>query len=428
MQYGEHRGAEIANHDRRCMRGEAARRLAVAVDLEERASDAAYQRARRLLFPHTAVPTRGDGQPWVGSVAARHVQLQQEQARARARSTIKNHAAPLRRALDWMRTEWANQGTGQPFSAQVVAAQDGVLASAYLRHLADVSAARDVAAAVASASTAINRWLAARQQPPVANSPLPAALRERLRREHSAVRRQTPGLSAAEARAIWTAWGFRGTRSYMRWTALAAALGVALLGRFDTLSWVALSGVEFQYVDGLRLVSICLTKAKNRQTDQPLWIDIPAIPHDDQCLYWLVVAVFRAELRTAVPRRARFFAPTVSGGGRGLLFPAWGTSTCNHRHRFDPPMDWSHRACTSTYRRQLVNAVHEVLHLPREQAERFGMSSLRSGGDTHLRRAGLAQWERCELGRWATPAVEDGYDRRRAVEHARELLRRGVAI
>ena len=426
-QYGRRRGADIAAHANRVARGEVASRLAASIDAAERAADPAYQRAKRLLFP-TTIARRPDGQRWVGAVAARHRQLQDEQARARARSTIKNHAAPLRRALAWMRTEWANQHTGQPFSASVVASQGGVLAAAYLRHLADASEARDVPAAVAAASTAINQWLAARQLPPVANSRLASALRERLRRERSTVRRQTPGLTAAEARTIWCSWGFRGARSYMRWTALAAALGVAVLGRFDTLSWIALSAVEFQYVDGLRLVSICLTKAKNCQTGQPLWIDIPEVPNDRHCLYWLVVAVLRAELDVTVPRRARLFVPSATGGGLGLLFPAWGASTANHRHRFDPPMDRTRRASTAAYRRQLVNAVDEVLHVPRAQAESFGMSSLRSGGDTHLRRAGLAQWERCELGRWATPSVEDGYDRRQAVEHARDLLQRGVAI
>lgn len=424
--YGRQRGADIAAHDVRVAAGDAARRVAIAVDAAERASDPAYQRAARLVFP-VSTPCLDDGRPWVGPVAERHRQLQAEQARSRARSTVKGYAAPLRRALDWMRAEWQRQATATPFSAQAVAAHGGVLASSYLRHLADTTTARDVSAAVASASTAINRWLGARRQPPVANAALPSALRERLRREEGVARRQTPGLAAGEARAIWMNWGFHGFRSYMRWTALAAALGVAVLGRFDTLSWITVTGLEFQYVDGIRLVSVCLTKAKNSQTGSPLWLDIPAVPGDSHSLYWLMVEVLRAELRIRVPLRQRVFRPAVSDG-LGLLFPAWGASRQNHRHRFDPPMDRTRRASTAAYRRQLVNAVEEVLRVPRQQAQRFGMSSLRSGGDTHLRRLQIPQWERCELGRWATPGVEDGYDRRAAVEHARDLLQRGVAI
>ena len=400
----------------------------MAIDLQERSADPAYQRAASLVLGPAPTPTI-DGRPWVGAVAARQQQLHAERARSRARNTVRGWSAPLRRALEWMETQWGLQGTGHPFSAAEAAAHGGVLVTSYLRHLEDTTASANVYAAVSAASTAINQWLQARNQAAVGNNPTASAQRDRLRREHSHQPRQTPGLGIRAVCRVSCAWGFDSAYAYQQFTALALMLGTAVLGRFDTLSWVTLGGVCFQYVDGLRLVSICLTKAKNRQTGLPLWIDIPAVPGEDYCLYMLIVHVLRQQYAVRVPQRRRFFSTASSGRGLGLLFPCWGASALgNHRHRFNPVMDWSRRAQTAMYRRQLVNAVCEILRVPRTFAQQFGMSSLRSSGDTHLRRHHVDQWEHCEFGRWATAAVEERYDRRAAVEHARSLLDRGIAF
>ena len=151
---------DIAAVDLRRTAGEESRQGAVASQIRERGADAAYQRAHALVFPSLR-PTV-DGRPWVGAVPRRVAQLNREQGRARAASTVRNYGPPLRRALLWMRREWDGQSTGRPFSPVEAAGNGGVLVAAYLRHLADHPPGGSAVGAVAAASTAINRWLTER--------------------------------------------------------------------------------------------------------------------------------------------------------------------------------------------------------------------------------------------------------------------------
>lgn len=402
----------------------------MAIDRQERLASRPYRSARALLYP-ASVPTLR-GKPWRGAIPALQRHLQAQRGMHRASSTVVNQAAPLRRALAWMRAQWALQETGTAMTAADVAGHGGFLVSSYLVHLGTTSSSTRLADHVARASTAINNWLGAQRPPlpPVANDAPSADYRESLRRSDSHAPRKTPALSPGESIAIGEVWGRQPLYPYQAFVALGACLGVMLLGRFDCLSWISLSGIQFQCVRGVRLVSICLTRRKQTPTGIPDWIDIPDVPGTCTSVYKLLVLVLRVHHGVAVPLDRGFFeVPASASRGLGLLFPAFGASpTGNHRHRFDPALDWSHRAKTAAYRRQLVHAVHEVIHLERPLAERYGMSSMRSGGNTHLRRRGFLGPQRCEFGRWASAQAEAGYDRTMAVEHALSLLDAGVAF
>ena len=61
-------------------------------------------------------------------------------------------------------------------------------------------------------------------------------------------------------------------------------------------------------------------------------------------------------------------------------------------------------------------------------APRYGLASMRAGGDTYLVLQGVSQEERQAAGHWATGSVERGYHRLHALDYARRRLARGVTF
>ena len=87
---------------------------------------------------------------------------------------------------------------------------------------------------------------------------------------------------------------------------------------------------------------------------------------------------------------------------------------------------WDKRAGADPYRRQLRNAVREVLHLSADDADSFGTSSMRCGGDSFLLHLGIPADDRRDIGFWASGAAERQYHRETAIQRGRSLLRRGI--
>ena len=79
-------------------------------------------------------------------------------------------------------------------------------------------------------------------------------------------------------------------------------------------------------------------------------------------------------------------------------------------------------------RLQLRHAMREVVGLSKADAEEYGVSSLRSGGDTFLEQQGVPKEARMVAGHWATGSVEARYLRITALQHAQRRLAANCAV
>ena len=343
-----------------------------------------------------------------------------------------------------MRDEWGRQPQAGAFSLQTVADHDGALFLAYCEHLADSHASPS--RAVSTVRSAVNGLLSRHGLPRVANGMLFADLQRDLDIGDSPAPRRTIDLPPLEARAIMRGFGFgldqRGRPAmavgrgvvrrwssycYRRWVALLAGLGVATLGRFDDLTWIQANSVIFGREASLRFVSVCFTHRKNVQRNTPEWATIPEVPGDPHCVYRLLVAVFRLDFDLRVDTDASSWRPPPQWGRR-FLFPRVLPARSRSRAGYDPELSWGSRARGAQYRTQLRRALQECVGLERGASLAYGLSSMRSGGDSFLARQGVSQEDRMVAGHWATGAVELGYIRRTALEHARQRLRWGCAL
>ena len=77
---------------------------------------------------------------------------------------------------------------------------------------------------------------------------------------------------------------------------------------------------------------------------------------------------------------------------------------------------------------QLRNSFVEAAGLSQSAAAAYGVSSLRSGGDTLLARRGVPQEHRCRMGHRATGAVELRCVCELAIEHMQQHIDAGCAL
>ena len=342
------------------------------------------------------------------------------------------YAKPLRLALAWMAARWAEQGSGRPFSLTEVAAHEGGLFFAYCELLAE--SAPHPARAVSTVCSAVNKLLERHRLHPVARDQVDfVELRKELRQRDSPAKDSTLDLRPTEAQSIIREWGFAvsartrpghkrrrlSVYCYRRWVALLCGLGIAVLGRWDDLSWLQANSVTFAREGELRCFSVCFTHRKNVQLNTPEWVTVVEAPGDRHCVYRLMVAVFGEAFDLVVDTDAASWSPPPDFRRR-FLFPQFAVQYCWRRYLYNPNMVWGvNRAKYYQFLKQFKHALREVLRFDEPTVRQYGLSSLRSGGDTWLESLGVSKESRMLVGHWATGAVESRYVRLSALDHAR---------
>lgn len=432
--FAARRAQDTHRHQARSHEGEAARQFTVAaVDSERKGTRC--RAAIAVLYPPRSVALR-DGVPWVGNVSALVARGRRRAATSAVRGTTLRYAKPLQDALGWMAEHWARQRSGRPFSLKEVAEHDGALLFAYCESIAE-SRPRP-SRAVATVCSAVDGLLERNLLLPVARKqPDFVALRKALRLRDSAAADSTMNLRPEAAKKIVREWGFAvsaltrpgrkrrrlSVYRYRRWVALLCGLGVAVLGRWDDLSWLQVNSVFFAREGALRCFSVCLTHRKNVQLNTPEWVTVVEDPVDRHCVYRLVVAMFEEEFGLVVDTEAFSWEPPQDFRRR-FLFPQFAVQHCWKRELYNPDMVWfAGRGKYFQFLTQFKNALREVLGFDKATVRQYGLSSLRSGGDTWLEALGVSKESRMLVGHWATGAVEARYVRLSALDHARKRRR-----
>ena len=448
--YAVRRGEEVRARLRARQAAEIARRHAVNTDRCERERDPHYQRQVARLLPPLPVPQHSSGQWPEGSPVRRLVAEARGDAQfERARNTVRRYGPLVAKAQEWMERQLA--AIGQPFTWAAVVAKEGVLLLAYLKYLEKTVGGKQPAKAVAVASSAINNVLEHLTLARAANFAEHKRLRRVLRRRESPEPAKAEALHEDEVGACAVGWGYGmhmdgsaciqrvgadlvwwSAQRYRRWVALMVSLGFSTLGRFDDLSWLTQHALYWSHQGGVRVVSLCFTRRKQVQLATPEWVHIPDVPGDRHCTYQLLRYCCLVDLGMAVDTEAAQWPPVMQTPAEDdvrFLFPRFGQSLrVSPRPRFDPELLWDRRADADAYRGQLRWMLRECLQFTEATAARYGLGSMRCGGDTYLVRHGVVQAERMEIGHWATGSVEVGYHRLTALEYGKRRLLRGLTF
>jgi hypothetical protein len=261
----------------------------------------------------------------------------------------------------------------------------------------------------------------------------PAAkrVRARLRVEHARVPERRPGLPWAVAARVIAVDGFSGdpVRAAvalfcgLAWGHVKRGSGIAWATWGDTL-WSSPAG-------GVATASVAYTISKGRQGGNGVVLPAGELPACDEVgsaggprgLYRLLRERL-AKFGVAVPAGAENWRPPA--WMRSLPIVPWVSQSRPGFQYVDPG-----RRLDASGQRGLLKALRHVLrtyHGFGDEASAIGLHSLRRGGDTGMRRAGVGVATRLRYGLWSSVEGELPYDGRSLAEVARAAESAGHAL